>query len=486
MKISFLRRTLLFTSCACALSAADITSPGSVTAKSGDFVSYQITSTVGNVVNSGAWDLPPGLSCNSSGYISGTISLTTSTGAVVTYYGGVYQDDGAEEPESASSGLDWIITPIRQAVSSPSIVPTSVQQVSQTVTLTRNGSAYNGITWAETIITRPNGSTITTSYSGLGSAGYIPDGGVGEYTYELKVGDSTGASLVSSPVLFYAGEVTPFYFSPTGPIKVGQTVTIKFSSDSGPFSTTGTSVTVNTATDTVISTSAAPTTPSSFKETTAQLRPLARDNGLHWIWMAVSSGNWWGKGLFLSVEKATPTQSTPYASLSGGSSGFHTLASGELTTTLTNPYHSSLSVGGASQVVFRLAFSNVTLTPGTQLPSGAHLVEATYPGNNDYNSVSSRGFVYVTGPYTPSSLRAGVTGASTVSVTWAASAYADHYEVFRDSVSLGTTTATAFVDTTATDGATATYSVKAINAGGLVSALASITLNALEVFTPGI
>lgn len=62
-----------------------------------------------------------------------------------------------------------------------------------------------------------------------------------------------------------------------------------------------------------------------------------------------------------------------------------------------------------------------------------------------------------------------------VVLQWAASANADHYNVYRDGTKLGSTTATRYIDLTAEENQTYTYSVTAENSGG-ESAAASLTV----------
>jgi hypothetical protein len=439
--------------------------------KSGQEVAFFVSGIEGSAFPS---NFPPGIECDESGYVSGRTSYTNNSGRLQVYESQVYHDGN-------NIAITWNVTPIVQATANPSISPGAVQQVGQAITLTRDGSAANAVKWCETSVTRPDGSRVVTSHAGLGSNPYTLDGGQGYYSYTLKIGDSTGAALVSDPISFYGGQITPSAFSPANP-QVGQIVSFAFTSNPG---LSAGAITTNPALDQVVATTV------SGASATAQVQPRARDNGQHWIWMSAYSGNWWGNGVFLPVSKATPIQQPPAIALAGSASGDRTLVAGDLSATITNPFDSSMQYSGLTAVEFRLAFSNVQLALGAQLSNGAHLVDADFLGNNDYNPATARGFVTVSGPIAPTNLEARVTGPSKVELRWSGWAAAPtQFAVYRDGAYLGSYTGGSsslpFTDSAATPGAIVTYSVKAVDGAGAYSPPATITLNALEVFSPGI
>lgn len=76
-----------------------------------------------------------------------------------------------------------------------------------------------------------------------------------------------------------------------------------------------------------------------------------------------------------------------------------------------------------------------------------------------------------TPPPVPTGLNAAVQSSSAITLTWAGSSDATSYEVFRGGVSIGTRVGTSYADTGLTAGTSYTYTVKAKDAAGNVSAM---------------
>lgn len=502
MKTIVWRILLVLTLISRVVLAGDITSSLAITARSGDVISYQITSTVGDDAFCWAQDLPPGLLCDTSGAITGTISVTNSTGSTITYTSLIHAN--SPDDDTAEDYLVWTVTPIRQATVNPSISHV-VQDVTQPVTLTRDGSVYySGSVTTETIIKRPDASTLVTSYSGFGSSNYVPDGGTGVYEYTLKVTDSTGASLVSpAPLVFVIGYAwlmpassTLTAMVPLPEVQVGQSAGVKLILSAWSMVSTAT-VTVDPTLDTV----SGITYLSGPAVTTATILPIARGPGSHWIWgtgygypygysggTPVPTGTWWGNGAFLTVNKATPAVTFSSRSYAANSSGYYSVVAGDLNAAFANPFSSGsgLTVGGLSLIGYRLGLTSLPFTAGTQLPSGTYYVNVTYPGNNDYNATITWATFTVGGPTTPRFLRAVPGSGSAVVLSWRGSTGGTSYQVFKDGVSLGTTTSESFTDTGAVAGAAVTYTVKALDGSGNSSLPATAAYNALEILSPAL
>lgn len=453
--------------------------------------SYTITATQ-SPTSYGASNLPPGLSINTStGVLSGSTTTPGTYNATITA-------TNASGPTSAT--LTWVVT-AASITPNASVVPNLVQ-LGNPVQLYRDGTANFGASYTDGTVWRPNGSSYSLGILPFGSLSYSPDGGAGTYWYQFRLVDSYG-NYADQWIAFYVADINPLTVTTSGGqtydgrttnpvINFGQSVTVNatahdpsgqmiYAAFAGDFGIAGNWAGYG---GTV---SFSPTTAYSFSTT---YQPTARGTGSHWMAAFGYSNFWWGRGYNLIVNKATPASTFPHRSLAPGSNGYYTVGGADLNASFANPYSAAVAAP-AGTVTYRLSGSSYTVTPGTQLASGnAYSVDAVYPGDNNYNAVTPAAAFTVLGPTLPTSFQPGTTGSTFVTLSWAASTSSsgiNHYDVYRNGVLVGSPTTAAFTDSTASASTGYTYTVKAVDNSGYVSAVASLsvtTASSFELFTP--
>ena len=160
-----------------------------------------------------------------------------------------------------------------------------------------------------------------------------------------------------------------------------------------------------------------------------------------------------------------------------------------------NTYAATDVDGGAESTFFPFAVPPALLVAGTN--TLAVEVQQNWGGSSDLSfdlaldaAVSGGGGGDVSAPSTPGALTLGPVTASSVALSWQPSTDdtgVDHYAVRRDGVAVGTTTQTNFVDATADDGRSYTYTVVARDEAGNTSAASNaVVANTPDVTAPSV
>ena len=128
--------------------------------------------------------------------------------------------------------------------------------------------------------------------------------------------------------------------------------------------------------------------------------------------------------------------------------------------------------GATSYKVYRgsslIATQSGTTYADTGLSNGtaySYTVKATNAGGDSVASSSISATPKIPAPSAPTGLQA-TAGNASVSLSWSASATATSYKVLRGGVQIGTSNTTTYTDSTAVNGTSYTYTVKATNVGG--------------------
>lgn len=127
----------------------------------------------------------------------------------------------------------------------------------------------------------------------------------------------------------------------------------------------------------------------------------------------------------------------------------------------TLPVNYTFTPGDAGVHTFTAGFT--LRTAGSQIVTVTDVVTPTNTGSAGV----------AVGPPTPASFIATATSTTSVQMSWAASAGATSYEVFRGATSLGTTAATSFTDNTALANTSYLYRVRALDASSRPSGFSS-------------
>jgi hypothetical protein len=220
---------------------------------------------------------------------------------------------------------------------------------------------------------------------------------------------------------------------------------------------------------------------------------------------------WWGQVKIWEQDPnwsdtdTTPSDTTPPTRSSG--SPTNTLAAGTTSTTL------SLSTNERATCRFSTtsgtsysAMSNTFSTTGgtshsttvSSLTAGTHTYyircrdEAGNANTNDYSVSFSvdeeeEETSDTTAPTTPTHLTAANITTAAVTLSWTASTDAvgvDHYRIYRNGTQVGTTSSTSYTDTGLSDDTSYTYTVKAVDAAGNISAQSSSKVVTTDSDTP--
>jgi hypothetical protein len=192
----------------------------------------------------------------------------------------------------------------------------------------------------------------------------------------------------------------------------------------------------------------------------------------------------------MTVAKATPNasfSSRSYAPVSN--TGLYTIVSGDLNAAFSNPYSGSVTAPTGS-TTYAIVGPGTTVTAGTTLAVGTYTIQASYPGDTNYNSKTTTTTFTVMIPTTPSSAASTTTGSTFITLGWGASSSPVgilRYDVYRGASLIGSPTTTSFTDSTAVPSTAYTYTIKAVDNNGNVSAAATVNVTSapsFEVFTP--
>ena len=189
---------------------------------------------------------------------------------------------------------------------------------------------------------------------------------------------------------------------------------------------------------------------------------------------ALGAGLTWSTGGGDVTAPTTPTGLTVTGTTTTTASLTWTASTDAVGVTGYDVYRGSTRVGSATGTTF----TDTGLTPGTAY---AYTVRARDAAGNV--SSSSAGVTATTAqpgdtsaPTVPTGLTAGTTTTSTVALTWTASTDdvgVAGYDVYRGTTRVATTTTTGYTDTGLTAGTAYTYTVRAKDAAGNVSAASS-------------
>lgn len=450
-------------------------------ANQGQYVSYQITAANGPT-SFGASNLPPGLSINpSNGVISGVQTGASSVNSTISA-SNAYGTD--------TKTLTWNITPA-SLVNNGTISPNFIVN-GNSVTLTRDGSANFGVAYTQGTIWRPSSGADVLGNLPLGASTYTPTDGPGIYWWQYRLIDNYN-NYQDQWIRLVVTDMNPFTLSKTS-LNFGDSVAMNATAydPSGQMTIAG-----------FIGDAGIPgnwawynnNSPDYFSATTSHsfsytYRPTAVGSGNHSIYAYGYSNVWWCKYQNLVVNKATPNASFSPRTYAPNGGGVYTIAAGDLNASFSNPYSGAVAAptGGATYTVVG---PGTLVQPGTQFGGGTYTIQASYPGDANYNARTITTTFTVSGPTVPANVQSSTTGSTFVTLAWTASsspAGINHYSVYRNGTLLGTTTSLSYTDNTVSPSASYSYTVQAVDNNNNVSvastAVAVTSANPLEVFTP--
>lgn len=345
-----------------------ITSATSVSLGQNQSYSYSVAATNSPTSYSAA-NLPPGFSIDTgSGVISGTASTPGSYSSTI-YASNVYG--------TGSASLTWSIVAASIA-NNPSVSPATITN-GGSLTLQPNGSANFGVAWIERTIFPPSGGGISlgNQYGANANAAssYTPIAGLGTYTFLTRVVDNY-YNYTDASTTFTVLAPLPAITSPASlNIYFGQSASYQVTATNTPTSFAFAWVTVAPG-------------PASFSSGGLfTSSPIAAGS----YSFTVSASNAGGTGSFAVAY--TVAKTTPFLSFNSQSfSSTVALSAAQLNATASNPYSGSVAAptGTITYTVVAVSGANASSTGavgvGTVLLPGTYTVQASYPGDANYNA----------------------------------------------------------------------------------------------------
>lgn len=375
------------------------------------------------------------------------------------------------------------------------------------ITLTRDGSASAGISWTENVIQKPDSSTTNLGNAGLGSSSYTPNGGPGVYWYHFRIVDANNAYADQS-IPFVVGSIER---TDSATFQVGNTHTLRFSIESIDRVLRSTDGTSNGSSGWGDFTSdgessghhegeyLATTAGSKSVTITADSAPWGPEDCTTPATPGAPSVVYWSRTFNFTVSKATPAVAWngPAVSQNATRAGSYALTStdvGKFVATFSNPHTSNSAVAGPSgTVTYRLGGTTTTFATSLSLERGTYYVDASYPGDANYNAASSTSphSLVINAPVAPTALE--IVLGSTVQLKWPSQSGLTAFDIYRNGTLLASVSgsSTSYTDTTAPiagETATVQYQLRAVDSSDRGSPAASASLanpgGTFEVFTP--